>query len=43
MVDVSRASFPEVLPRVLQDIEDAEFIALDFEFTGATIPPPKPR
>jgi len=34
MVDVTKGNFAELLPQILEDVQNAEFIAMDFEFTG---------
>ena len=36
-MDVTRANFLEVLPQLETDLEDCEFVAIDFEMTGISL------
>ena len=34
MVDVTRDTFAKICPQLIRDIGEAEFVGVDFEFTG---------
>jgi hypothetical protein len=38
VMDVTRETFPDLLPKILEDITNAHFIALDLEFSGVPLP-----